>query len=86
LTVHQNGTAAAGTQIETMSAFTETQFHAVVHQTFSAHSFGSLCPVYQCDSPLLEHSGSNSTEHVLPAAPFENDAVNPLEVQQLRQQ
>ena len=56
---------------------------AIVHQSFLVQARGHTGAIEYLDRALLEHAGTNTTEHVLGTAPLENRRVDALPQQQL---
>jgi hypothetical protein len=64
----------------------ETELNAVMDQTDLTHPLADLGLVQQVDRSLLEHAGADPALHVLPAAALQDDRLDALQMQQLREQ
>ena len=77
--------AAAGElgHVDAVPRAAEGEIDAIVPQPFAREPFADANLVHQIDRALLEHARANPLDHVLPAALFEDDGVDALEMQQL---
>ena len=59
---------------------------AVVDMAFSVHSLPEAGVAQQLDRALFQHPGANALQDMRLALPLEHDAVDPAEVQHVRQE
>src|SRR5262245_21944902 len=87
LRVHRDRAAAgqAG-KVDAMAAPAEAQFDAAMNESLSPHAFSRAAFAKQVRRRLLEHTGANALLDVLPAAIFENDRLDALQMQEVRKQ
>lgn len=73
-------------QVDAMALAAKQQLNAVMGQTFSVHALGSTGFFQQVYADLLQHTCTDTAQHVVAAALLQDDVVNASLVQQLTQQ
>jgi hypothetical protein len=63
----------------------EAQFDPIVDQAFGLHALADAHFCEQVNRSLLQHTGANAFLHILTAATLDNDGVNPLQIQEVRE-
>jgi hypothetical protein len=68
-----------------MTVSVEADFDAVMNQSFALHAISNVHLRQQVDRTLLQHTGADSLFTVLPASGVNDDGVDALQMEQLRQ-
>jgi hypothetical protein len=74
-----------GFEIDAMPLLSEANFHAIMDQPFPFHSLTNTHFYQKVDGALLQDAGSHPLLAVLPTTSFDDDRVNALSVQEMRQ-
>ncbi len=67
-------------EIDTMAAPVEAQFNAIMHQTFTLKPLSYAHFGQKIDCALLQNAGAHTFFHVLAAAIFNHDGIDPVEI------
>jgi len=63
----------------------EAKADAVMHETLAAHPHPDAGGVEQVGGPLLEHAGAHTLLHIRPRSRLDDDRLDALEAQQMRE-
>jgi hypothetical protein len=69
-----------------MAAAVESQFDSVMDETFALQAFPDTCFDQHIHRALLEHACPDALFDVFPAASFDNDRFDSLQVEEMRKQ
>ncbi len=72
-------------EIDAMGALAEAQIYAVVDEAFALEACADAGFFQQIHGALLEDTGAHAFLHVLAAAIFEDDRLDAVKVQQMRE-
>ena len=87
LPINHHGTAAGQSlHVDPDMPARKRQRKAFVDDAFSVHSFVHLGLAQKVNGALFKDTGSNSAFNVLPALPLQNDRIDTVKMEQLRQQ
>jgi hypothetical protein len=64
----------------------EAEFYPIVNQSIRAQSLADTRLVQELDRALFENAGADASEHIILAAPFEDDGVDSGIVQKTSEQ
>ena len=78
--------AAQVFQIEAMERAAESEREAVMDETFVIQAFADAGLVQEVDHALFEHASTDARQHIVGAAPFEDDVVDAGARQELPKQ
>ena len=85
LPVDRDGRAGQLGEVDAVRAVVEPQRGAVVHEPFSREPLADAHLVQEVDGWLFQHSGADAMFDVVAAAGLEDDRLDALQVQQVRQ-
>ncbi len=74
-----------GFEIDAMSLPSETNFNAIMNQAFAFHSLANTRFHQKVNSALLQNAGSYPLLAMLPTASLDDDRMNTLPVQEMRE-
>ena len=86
LAVDGHGLAGERSEVDPVALAAEAELDAFVDQPEPAHPLADLRLLEQIDRALLEHAGADPPLDVLPAAPLQDDGLDALKMQELREQ
>ncbi len=80
--------AAAGQrrEVDPVSAAAEAKLDAMVQESFAGEAFADARALEELDRRMLEHARAHAMLDVVAAAVLDDDRVNALEMQQMREQ
>jgi hypothetical protein len=86
LAIDRDGLAGQGAEINALAAAAEADFDTVMHQTLAVEAGAHTGAVEEIDGPLLDHAGTDTTQHVLAAPLLECDVGNAVLVEELAEE
>ena len=78
--------AACGREVDAVALIADGDLDAMVLQPFALEPRRNARFAQDLDSALLDDAGAHAAEHVVAAAPLEDDAVDAGALEQLREQ
>src|SRR5262245_1229859 len=83
LPVHRNAPARQRRHVDPAPLSTHVDVDAVVRQAFTLQPLANAALDQEVDGTLLQHPGTDAVDHVFLAAVFDNDRIDPGEMEKV---